>query len=130
LKWLWTEARTDANFWSFLRRSKSQHRTLPSSERHVAVLHPVVLTYADHATVEIAQCAHRGRMEAKPVGSNHLSVAVPLQGFPHDVEELLAEGGIEVSYEMIRCWTRKFGQLYAANLRSSRPVGGISPRWW
>ena len=26
-----------------------------------------------------------------------------------DVEELLAERGIEVSYETIRCWTRKFG---------------------
>jgi putative transposase len=38
-----------------------------------------------------------------------------------DVEELLAERGIEVSYETIRCWTRKFGQLYAANLRTRRP---------
>ena len=28
-----------------------------------------------------------------------------------DVEELLAQRGIEVSYETIRCWTRKFGQL-------------------
>ena len=43
-----------------------------------------------------------------------------------DVEELLAERGIEVSYETIRCWTRKFGQLYAANLRSSRPGGAVS----
>jgi putative transposase len=44
-----------------------------------------------------------------------------------DVEELLAQRGIEVSYEMIRCWTRKFGQLYAWNLRRSRfkPTG----RW-
>jgi putative transposase len=35
--------------------------------------------------------------------------------------------GIEVSYETIRCWTRKFGQLYAWNLRRSRckPTG----RW-
>ena len=45
----------------------------------------------------------------------------------HDVEELLAQRGIEVSYETIRCWTRKFGQLYAWNLRRSRckPTG----RW-
>jgi putative transposase len=44
-----------------------------------------------------------------------------------DVEELLAQRGIEVSYETIRCWTRKFGQLYARNLRRSRckPTG----RW-
>jgi transposase InsO family protein len=27
-----------------------------------------------------------------------------------DVEELLAQRGIEVSYETIRCWTRKFGR--------------------
>ena len=44
-----------------------------------------------------------------------------------DVEELLSQRGIEVSYETIRCWTRKFGQLYAWNLRRSRsaPTG----RW-
>ena len=37
-----------------------------------------------------------------------------------DVEELLAQRGIEVSYETIRCWTRKFGRLNAWNLRRSR----------
>ena len=37
-----------------------------------------------------------------------------------DVEELLAQRGIEVSYETIRCWTLKFGQLYGQNLRRSR----------
>jgi putative transposase len=44
-----------------------------------------------------------------------------------DVEELLAQRGIEVSYETIRCWARKFGQLYAWNFRRSRckPTG----RW-
>ena len=38
-----------------------------------------------------------------------------------DVEELLAQRGIEVSYETIRCWTLKFGGLFAHNLRRSRP---------
>lgn len=38
-----------------------------------------------------------------------------------DVEELLAQRGVEVSYETIRCWTVKFGQLFAHNLRRSRP---------
>ena len=38
-----------------------------------------------------------------------------------DVEDLMAERGIEVSYETIRCWTLKFGQLFAHNLRRSRP---------
>ena len=38
-----------------------------------------------------------------------------------DVEDLMAERGIEVSYEAIRCWTLKFGRLFAHNLRRSRP---------
>lgn len=37
-----------------------------------------------------------------------------------DVEELLAQRGIEVSYETIRCWIRKFGPQIAANLRRRR----------
>ena len=44
-----------------------------------------------------------------------------------DVEELLAERGIEVSYETIRCWTIKFGHQFADNLRRKRPPP--SPRW-
>jgi len=42
-----------------------------------------------------------------------------------DVEELLAERGIEVSREAIRCWVIKFGPLIAANLRRARqsPAG-------
>jgi putative transposase len=38
-----------------------------------------------------------------------------------DVEDLLAERGIEVSYETIRCWTLKFGCIIARNLRRGRP---------
>ena len=34
-----------------------------------------------------------------------------------DVEDLLAEGGITVSYETIRQWCRKFGTEYARGLR-------------
>jgi putative transposase len=37
-----------------------------------------------------------------------------------DVEDLLVERGICVSYETIRCWTSKFGPANAANLRRSR----------
>jgi putative transposase len=39
----------------------------------------------------------------------------------HDVKELLAERGVEVSYETIRQWCRKFGQIYANELRRRRP---------
>ena len=38
-----------------------------------------------------------------------------------DVEEMLAQRGIEVSYETVRCWTLKFGRVFAQNLRRSRP---------
>ncbi len=38
-----------------------------------------------------------------------------------DVEDLLAERGIDVSYETVRCWTLKFGPAYARRLRQTRP---------
>ena len=38
-----------------------------------------------------------------------------------DVEELLAERGLDVSYETVRRWVRKFGPAYARNLRGLRP---------
>jgi putative transposase len=38
-----------------------------------------------------------------------------------DVEELLAQRGIEVSYETVRCSTLKFSRLFAHNLRRTRP---------
>ena len=41
--------------------------------------------------------------------------------------ELLAERGIDVSRESVRCWVIKFGLLIAANLRRRR--GPPSPRW-
>ena len=44
-----------------------------------------------------------------------------------DVEEMLAQRGIEVSYETIRSWTVKFGPLIAQNLKRRRPAP--SPRW-
>ena len=44
-----------------------------------------------------------------------------------DVEDLMAERGIDVSYEIVRCWTRKFGNLFARNLRKTRPVA--TGRW-
>jgi putative transposase len=38
-----------------------------------------------------------------------------------DVEELLAERGIDASYETVRRWFLKFGPSLAANIRRSRP---------
>jgi putative transposase len=39
----------------------------------------------------------------------------------HDVEDLLAERGLDVSYETVRRWFLKFGSAIAANLRRARP---------
>jgi putative transposase len=44
-----------------------------------------------------------------------------------DVEDLLVERGIEVSYETIRRWVEKFGPAFAAALRARRPRPGS--RW-
>jgi transposase-like protein len=44
-----------------------------------------------------------------------------------DVEELMAQRGVEVSYETIRCWTSKFGPMIARNL--NRRKLAPSPRW-
>src|SRR5690242_10341350 len=38
-----------------------------------------------------------------------------------DVEELLAERGLDVSYETIRRWVLKFGPVFASRLRRHRP---------
>jgi transposase-like protein len=44
-----------------------------------------------------------------------------------DVEDLLAERGLDLSYEAVRRWVLKFGPLIARRLRRSRPRP--SNRW-
>jgi putative transposase len=41
-----------------------------------------------------------------------------------DVEELLAARGVNLTYEAVRYWCRKFGQAYANQLRHRRPRPG------
>jgi putative transposase len=41
-----------------------------------------------------------------------------------DVEELMAERGVPLTYEAVRYWCRKFGQAYANQLRRRRPRPG------
>lgn len=43
-----------------------------------------------------------------------------------DVEDLLAERGIDVSYETIRRWVEKFGREYAKRLRVKRPKPSLT----
>jgi transposase-like protein len=38
-----------------------------------------------------------------------------------DVEDLLAERGLDISYETVRRWVLKFGSLFARELRRRRP---------
>ena len=44
-----------------------------------------------------------------------------------DVEELLAERGLDISYETVRRWVLKFGPTIARRLRHGRPRP--SDRW-
>src|ERR671928_2113460 len=44
-----------------------------------------------------------------------------------DVEDLLAERGVEISYETIRRWVRKFGPVFAKRLRHLHPKPS---RYW
>jgi len=44
-----------------------------------------------------------------------------------DVEDLLAERGVTVSYETIRQWSRKFGSEYARRLK--RRQGRLGDTW-
>ena len=45
-----------------------------------------------------------------------------------DVQELLAERGVAVTYETIHQWCRKFGPVYARGLRRRRPKPG--DKWY
>jgi len=50
-----------------------------------------------------------------------------------DVEELLAERGLDISYETVRCWVLKFGPVIARRLRRGRPRPSNRwhlDRWW
>jgi putative transposase len=49
-----------------------------------------------------------------------------------NVEELLAERGLDISYETVRRWVLKFGPLIARRLRRHRPppmIDGIWTKW-
>jgi putative transposase len=42
-----------------------------------------------------------------------------------EVEEMMLERGVVVTYETIRQWCRKFGQAFANGLRRRRPRPGV-----
>ena len=49
-----------------------------------------------------------------------------------DIEEMLAERGLDVSYETVRRWFLKFGSTIVANIRrtSPRPLPASRPAVW
>ena len=67
---------------------------------------------------KISYCRHRFRPEIIQ-HSVWLYFRFPLSF--RDVEDLLAERGIDVSCETVRRWALKFGQAYARRLRTTRP---------
>ena len=44
-----------------------------------------------------------------------------------DVEELLAERGLDISYETVRCWVLKFGPVAYSSSASNQAGGAL--RW-
>ena len=47
-----------------------------------------------------------------------------------DVEDLLAERGLDFSYETVRRWVLKFGPLFARELRRQRPRPIVDVAIW
>jgi putative transposase len=45
-----------------------------------------------------------------------------------NVEDLLAERGIEISHETVRYWWNRFGPLFAAEIRKKRVEGHCQPK--
>jgi putative transposase len=77
------------------------------------------------------------RMDTQPATEKYKNHRFPVEIISHavwlyfrfclsfrDVEELLFERGVVVSYEAIHKWCRKFGQGYANQLRRRRPRPG------
>jgi putative transposase len=76
-------------------------------------------------------------MDTPPATTKHKNYRFPVEIISHavwlyfrfclsfrNVEELLSERGVVVTYEGIRKWCRKFGQAYANKLRRRRPRPG------
>src|SRR6476620_8441924 len=83
--------------------------------------------YAELAEVDNERAEDRGEaVQGSPLRprSHHpvRSVVSPVHGqSAWDVEERLAERGVDVSYETVRRWVLKFGPVVARRLRERRP---------
>ena len=77
--------------------------------------------------IKLARCAGSplSVTASQPISSAIRSGSTPgsLSSY-RDVEAMLAECGLDVSYETVRRWFLKFGPVAAANLRRPRPRPG------
>ena len=95
----------------------------------VALLMMMMMTTTRETSKPRASPASISR-DAGPDRRTRITAAQLCFRFPlsyRDVEDLLAERGVDVSYETIRRWALKFGQAYARKLRQSRPR---PDDWW
>jgi putative transposase len=80
---------------------------------------------------------HTRRMKTPPTSNPYKRHRFPAEIISHcvwlyfrfclsyrDVEELMAERGVILTYEAVRYWCRKFGQTYANQVRHRRPRPG------
>src|SRR5205823_9187764 len=71
--------------------------------------------------------SYRGHRFPAPIIQHAIWLYIRFTLSYRDVEELLAERGLDLSYETIRRWVLKFGPLLARRLRPRRPRPG--DRW-
>jgi putative transposase len=77
--------------------------------------------------MELSYCRHR----FPPVVIQHaVWVYLRFTLSYRDVEDLLVERGLDISYETVRSWVLKFGPVIARRLRGRcpRPSGPLAPR--
>ncbi|MFF1918854.1 IS6 family transposase, partial [Streptomyces sp. NPDC058239] len=76
------------------------------------------------SSVESASPSYRGHRYPVEVISHCVWLYFRFPLSYREVEELMLQRGVIVSYETVRRWCRKFGQAYADGLRRRRPRPG------
>ena len=88
------------------------------SESNVRTRETLFVTWTERGGPEIVPqpaTSFPPRSSGAPFGSMCASLSY------RDVEDLLAERGLDISYETVRRWVLKFGPLFARELRRRRP---------
>ena len=73
--------------------------------------------------------SYRGHRFPAPIIQHAIWLYIRFTLSYRDVEELLAERGLDLSYETIRRWVLKFGPLLATPAAAAAPAGQLlAPR--